>query len=489
MKKGLLLKIMSALLCVCLLAGTFAGCSGNKGKTEVPLQGTAGVSNDEKVELVNMRKDSAGTFYVITKRGTSSSTNTTSDFYLLNNSFGDLYPGAVVNPNTSKPTATQELIASDELERKPLSLDIKIKNGDSTSVSVDNPDSESVSRYVKKALKGFSGSAATSVRYCMIDKEKDFETKLGIKYLDNIYKVDFKDIAYGRFQYMFVVFDQVYYTANAKPQNASELYADSVSKQTLSDSGVDTAAEITSVDYGRRVIVRIKTAYASDNNAILERSITNQGFTETGLNATYNVFAIGGSSGEELEWKNIYDEPDKVNKAINSELDFNKDLTAIPLSYKMNKLKDGSQLTSSVDVENFETFTDVRKQFKVTFDPATAYNTSDYKFYARKIKDVNSDGSYVLGPWVCLRHDGNTTKNSTIYIDGEYAEFAFSFNTTGGTKWPYTDVFYTSDKPAPNDIYIEWGGTSYNTYIEITVNGKRVVDQSNCSSHSERQFA
>ena len=36
---------------------------------------------------------------------------------------------------------------------------------------------------------------------------------------------------------------------------------------------------------------------------------------------------------------------------------------------------------------------------------------------------------------------------------------------------------------APENMYIEWGGGVRHAWIEITVDGNRVVDESNCSSH------
>ena len=255
MKKNLLVIMMSTLLCVCLVIPMYAECSGIQSQSDAPLQGTAGSSESKEVNYLYSSLDNYGNFYITTRNGGSSQAIESTDFYLLDNSFGDLYPGAVVKTDVSKPTATQTLIASDELERKPLSLDIDIKNGDSTSVSVENPDSETVNRSIQKALKGLSGNAVTSVRYNTITDTDQIEPKLGIKDLgDYGYNIDYKAIIYGKTQCMFVVFDQVYYSVNANLQSASDLYA---------NSGVDNAAEITSADYGRRIVVKMET---SDNN-------------------------------------------------------------------------------------------------------------------------------------------------------------------------------------------------------------------------------
>lgn len=49
MKKNVLVRLMSALLCVCLLAGTLAGCSGNKAKTDKTGESAEDVAASEEI--------------------------------------------------------------------------------------------------------------------------------------------------------------------------------------------------------------------------------------------------------------------------------------------------------------------------------------------------------------------------------------------------------------------------------------------------------
>lgn len=53
MKKNLFIKLMSVILCICVLAGTLTGCSGNKSKTDAPSEETIDVSAEEYAELVD----------------------------------------------------------------------------------------------------------------------------------------------------------------------------------------------------------------------------------------------------------------------------------------------------------------------------------------------------------------------------------------------------------------------------------------------------
>lgn len=478
--KKYLFRVMSAILCVCLIGAAFAGCENG---TDAPLEGSV-IDTGTEVELRSMSEDKDGNFTIITKRGASSSSDSGVGFIPVGGDLGDLYPGAVVKSDNSKITAAQKLIESEDLQRKTLELNVDIKEGDEYTLQIDEPNQETVTRKIRKTVNNQTGTAVTSVRHAAVDNSVQIEKQLGITDND-AYRIDYKAISMGKYSYMFAIFDQVYYSVNAVPQTAAELYNETVSQQALSDNGINNAetAEITSVDYGRRVVVCVRSVDGSSTaKSTLEASISNNGFTQTGVSAMYSIYVIGGSSGNQLACISNTDDVNAVNNIINSELSYNKDLTAVPLSYKMNYLKDGSQVVANKDTESENIVTETRKKVKITFDPATAYDTKRYVLYAKPIKGVNSDGSYKLGNWECLRDD-DSTKNKTIYVSGKYAEFAFAFDITLGTDWPYNGIFWKADMAAPENMYIEWGGGVRHAWIEITVDGKRVVDESNCSSH------
>ena len=123
-----------------------------------------------------------------------------------------------------------------------------------------------------------------------------------------------------------------------------------------------------------------------------------------------------------------------------------------------------------------------------TQEPITVENPTQMKVMSaiNKQVGVNEDGSYKLGPWEKLLDE--TTGNKERYFKGKYAEFGFSFDISWGTDWPYSDVFWTVDNGAAKEIKIEWGGGVRTAWIEITVDDKKVVDDTNCSSHSEYNF-
>lgn len=91
------------------------------------------------------------------------------------------------------------------------------------------------------------------------------------------------------------------------------------------------------------------------------------------------------------------------------------------------------------------------------------------------------------GNWVCLKNGKDLYLAEAFYVSSKYVEFGFEFDITWGTDWPYSNVFWTAaqtEQEAPTDINIEMGGTVRMADIEITVNGKTVVDVTNCDSHN-----
>lgn len=139
--------------------------------------------------------------------------------------------------------------------------------------------------------------------------------------------------------------------------------------------------------------------------------------------------------------------------------------------------------------EQLTTLRGVKKE--VTVLNCGGYTAKNVKLYGRKIVSVDHNGEYVLGDWELLGGGASTLSGIglggySLTISGDYAAFAFSFDIKGGTDFPYSGVFW-------NDVYnygwdeinIELSGTCRMADIEICVGGKKVVDEWNCSSHTE----
>ena len=139
--------------------------------------------------------------------------------------------------------------------------------------------------------------------------------------------------------------------------------------------------------------------------------------------------------------------------------------------------------------EQLTTLRGVKKE--VTVLNCGGYTAKNVKLYGRKIVSVDNKGEYVLGNWELLGGGASTLSGIglggySLTISGDYVSFAFSFDVKGGTDFPYSGVFW-------NDVYnygwdeinIELSGTCRMADIEISVGGRKVVDEWNCSSHTE----
>jgi hypothetical protein len=76
--------------------------------------------------------------------------------------------------------------------------------------------------------------------------------------------------------------------------------------------------------------------------------------------------------------------------------------------------------------------------------------------------------------------------DNEITFDGTFVNFAFSFDITWGTDFPYSSVFWTDTHNTDwETIDVELRGLCRNASIQIHVGNTRAVDKRNCDSHSE----
>ena len=75
-----------------------------------------------------------------------------------------------------------------------------------------------------------------------------------------------------------------------------------------------------------------------------------------------------------------------------------------------------------------------------------------------------------------------------ITMAGDYVSFAFSFDITWGTDFPYSGVFWNNDNIYNtdwDDIDIFLNGICRAASVKITVGDEVAVFEKNCSAHKE----
>ena len=123
----------------------------------------------------------------------------------------------------------------------------------------------------------------------------------------------------------------------------------------------------------------------------------------------------------------------------------------------------------------------------VTITNCGFYHLKSSKLYVRKVTGVDSDGNFILGGWekAYSRNGVGFDSVETVVISGTAVSFAYSFDVSLGTDFPYSGVFWNKPDRRVSDIDIELDGEVRTADITIKVDGTTVVNETNCSSHSE----
>ena len=128
---------------------------------------------------------------------------------------------------------------------------------------------------------------------------------------------------------------------------------------------------------------------------------------------------------------------------------------------------------------------------RVYIENLGGYHAKDVKLYGRKIIKVDKNANFILGDWELLYtkasfHGSDIVSYPSFEINGAYVAFAFSFDVTWGTDYPFSRVFW-------DDIYntswkyidISMRGTCRMVEVEIKLGKETVAHEENCSSHKE----
>ena len=127
----------------------------------------------------------------------------------------------------------------------------------------------------------------------------------------------------------------------------------------------------------------------------------------------------------------------------------------------------------------------------MNIDSCGFYHAKNVKLYGRKCLGIDDNGNWILGSWELLNleesfHGGTET---SFDIPGVYVSFAFSFDITWGTDFPYSGVFLDENSrffaKDWHELNIEIGGAVRTASIEIDVDNNVLFEDYNCSSHSE----
>ena len=128
---------------------------------------------------------------------------------------------------------------------------------------------------------------------------------------------------------------------------------------------------------------------------------------------------------------------------------------------------------------------------KVTIYNYGLFHAKNVKLYGRKCLGVDDYGDWILGDWelICSEDSLHGCTGYGYNITGDYFSFAFSFDITWGTDFPYSGVFLDQSSPCFasdwNELNIEIGGGVRTASVVMNLDDNGLFADYNCSSHSE----
>ncbi len=443
-----------------------------------------------------------GQEFIVVERIKEKAEECTADISTISGNMNGIYPGAIVHADARLADGRPTIISGDDLPRRELAVGLDINGNTQPPEIVENPDEIKVNLAINKMLEnwlqtGKKIAAKTTYKSVMAYSERQLEIRLGIKQADKLFGLDLKAIEEGKKKEMLVCFKQIYYSTYVPVETVSTIYTDAVTAEDLKRHYVDESnpavAEVTRMDYGRMIVVKFSTNKTIDKaEAGWNASICGIGFKNNDKykdvmeNTSVSVFVYGGSTETAskliMEPNNI----EEVNKVIAADMAFTADSAASPISFTTNFIDDGAQAMVSKSGEYVKTNIHKRGKIHIATDSATLYGTKHQRLYGKRITSIKSNGEPILSGWERIIDAESGDKS--IYVDGSYVEFGFSFDIVWGTDWPYTGPFWSLKDGPAKDIRIEWGGTVRCAWIKITVDGREVVHNTNCDSHDKDFF-
>ena len=332
------------------------------------------------------------------------------DFSAINHIKSVTYPGSLIKINQQFVNGTPTKINADRNKMK-----FSIDCGREKCTFETTPQTEGdVLQEIYKIIDGFSKhdvAAQAKLSYAKASSEAQLQAELGIS--AEVLKglgIDFKAINQCKQSTYVMKYRQVYYTVSAElPQNADEVFADTVTKKVLVNNKVNSEnlpAYISSVSYGREVYIVINSSL---NKTSLEASEklagksfnfnSKQEWQKVLENCSVNVFMLGGASGNITEMFKVNDFDTFIN-AIGKETEFTSANCAYPLSYTANYITTNDRVATKTtgNYTELEYTTKTSTPLEVNFkDLCWAMDSAKITITGKYITGVDEKGNFTHG--------------------------------------------------------------------------------------------
>lgn len=404
----------------------------------------------------------------------------TSDFSIINDVKSITYPGSLIKINEDFANGTPSKIT---LNRKAMNFSIDCGRKKCTFKAVPQTEGnilEKVYDIIDNYSKGHDVPAQVSLDFAKASSEEQLKAQLNVG--ANVLKklnINFSAINNCKQSTYVIKFRQIYYTVSAeRPQNAEDVFANSVTKNTLIREGVNTKnapAYISSVSYGREVYIVVnssnsKTSIKAAEN--LEAQSFNlkskQEWSKTLENCSVNMFILGGASGNVDEILNVKDY-DSFLKGINQDLKFSPENCAYPISYTARYLGNNQLVESKTTGEYAEVTYRTSNSIPVTLkmkDMDHRIHSGTFMIRGKYIKGVDEDGRYIYGgdyyERYYFKNTPNLEKNVSIPANVDPNTIEIEFNYEGTYDHYFTQRTFKPSLVKQNidSLVLELEGTS-----------------------------
>ena len=452
------------------------------------------------LETIGSVEEEGNNLIVVTRKRESLENSTETVGTLAGNLSG-VYPGAIVHADSNLVDGHPTAITIDGVDRQPMRVYLDIAGNTLPAHTVDYVSEEDVLPEINKMLEDWLQNTKTvpaqiSYKCVMAHSKSQLDMALGVKGAADKYGVDINACMKGEKQEMLVVFNQIYYTVKTNHATASKLFAKNVDENDLIDEGVDASnpclAEVTSMSYGRQIVVKLSTENTSAeveaawNASLGSTEIKNENaYKEIMEKTSISACAFGGNPGTVGGIMSAHT-IEEINEALKQDLQFSEKTPAVPLSYSTTFIDDGSSAMIVRSTDYITTKRTVRGPVSFKVSGATWWDEKEQHLYGRRVVGVDEKGNLKLSGWETLNSDTGSVSQQNI--SGKYVEFGFEVDQTGATDWPYSDVFWRYKDGVVNSIDIDLGGAARKASINIKVNGNSVFQTSNADSHSRHNW-
>jgi len=384
-------------------------------------------------------RDKEGNVYSIyrTRKGANGVETTSMDSFGIDSSLRNVfYPGSLLVADEGMLTGAPTTVKLQRRETEVTISDAKMAPGCDSCVRVNPTRYSGVQNNVAKLIdnirtdEDFPAQAVTYIE--QVESEQQIKAQLNLsEKLWGDLKISASADYQNKTQTVILDSRQKFFTLSADNNiSSADLFSDDVTlddvKEAMRDKNgnVCSAAYVSSVDYGKRVLACIQT----DDMSFELKSKVETAFAGEKVKGDLSVedkeklskcsvklIVIGGASGKAGEYIKAGANMTELLNAISSNTKY--DGNAAPISFSICDAFSGTPLTKNYTGDAWETvISPVRSAVKTTLcfggiDKNNAIHSKTINIYGKKIKDVDENGNYVYG-------DEEKLFTKTAYADG-----------------------------------------------------------------------